>query len=351
MAINTGGGVPGRPVSPAFVMPPGTFMAINTGGGGPNHSGISFQKINSSHAHAHDSRTNHSHEHRASNGATTLDRRISSEDGNNGTIGHARAPDDPMTAGYSGASAPPGYNGAPGTPGYHWTPPSPTPTIETISGLPGNDTTHASPGNDTTSAPLGYNSPPPGYNAPPPGYNGAPPGYNGDPVGYTGHPRYAPPPGYDGKPGSPGYNGNPGPHVYNANPGHAGLVPVWNGSAKAGRSGLRISPAEVRDLLPPAGIARRRERSARTNTGRGTSASAADNTARAQSARVAQRPAAASAEWTTVGFGPWYETEEEGGSPAGGREGDGRFPVVGKKLSSARWSCGSGLDGLAAADL
>ena len=29
------------------------------------------QKINSSHAHTHDSRTHHSHEHRASNGATT----------------------------------------------------------------------------------------------------------------------------------------------------------------------------------------------------------------------------------------------------------------------------------------
>jgi len=32
---------------------------------------LSGQKINRSHAHTHDSRTNHSHEHRASNGATT----------------------------------------------------------------------------------------------------------------------------------------------------------------------------------------------------------------------------------------------------------------------------------------
>ena len=31
-------------------------------------------KINRPHVHAHDSRTNHSHEHRASNGATTLKR-------------------------------------------------------------------------------------------------------------------------------------------------------------------------------------------------------------------------------------------------------------------------------------
>ena len=35
-------------------------------------SGCVCQKINRSNTHAHDSRTNHSHEHRASNGATTL---------------------------------------------------------------------------------------------------------------------------------------------------------------------------------------------------------------------------------------------------------------------------------------
>jgi len=41
---------------------------------------LSYQNINRSHAHAHDSRTyesrtNHSHEHRANNGATTLNSR------------------------------------------------------------------------------------------------------------------------------------------------------------------------------------------------------------------------------------------------------------------------------------
>jgi len=44
-----------------------------------------YQKINRSHAHAHDSRThdsrtNHSHEHRANNGATTLKKSTTPEE-------------------------------------------------------------------------------------------------------------------------------------------------------------------------------------------------------------------------------------------------------------------------------